>query len=322
MWTSGGINKLKIYRSLGVGEIWIWKDSPIAVHVLLIRWDPKERMRFTKVKLENWRNFLGVEVSLERRVFLVGPNASGKSNFLDAFRFLRDIADAQGGFQWAVDKKRGGVSQIRSLHARRHSNIAIEVEVDIGTNGPWTYRLEFNQDNRKRPIIRREVVTKDGELVLERPDDDDREDEKRLTQTHLEQLNANRPFRELQEFLAKVRYLHLVPHLVREPDRSVGRTRDPYGGDFLEQLATTNKRTLASRLRRITEALKIAVPQLEQLELHRDEKGVPHLRGLHRHWRPKAGWADRRTVLRRHTSASRIALDPSRREPPSFAGRA
>jgi len=103
VWTSGGINKLKIYRSLGVGEIWIWKDSPIAVHVLLIRWDPKERMRFTKVKLENWRNFLGVEVSLERRVFLVGPNASGKSNFLDAFRFLRDIADAQGGFQWAVD---------------------------------------------------------------------------------------------------------------------------------------------------------------------------------------------------------------------------
>ena len=247
-------------------------------------------MRFTRVKLENWRNFLGVEVSLERRVFLVGPNASGKSNFLDAFRFLRDIANPQGGFQWAADKKRGGVSQIRSLHARRYSNVAVEVDVDIGTNGPWTYRLEFTQDNLKRPIIRREVVTKDGVLVLDRPDDDDRDDEKRLTQTHLEQLNANRPFRELQEFLAKVRYLHIVPQLVREPDRSVGRTRDPYGGDFLEQLATTNKRTLGSRLRRITEALKIAVPQLEQLELHRDEKGVPHLRGLYRHWRPKAGW--------------------------------
>jgi predicted ATPase len=83
-------------------------------------------MRFTRLKLENWRNFLNVNTPLEGRVFLVGPNASGKSNLLDAFRFLRDIADPQGGFQWAADTKRGGVSQIRSLHARRYSNIAIE----------------------------------------------------------------------------------------------------------------------------------------------------------------------------------------------------
>jgi len=54
-------------------------------------------VRFTHLKLENWRNFLEVSVVLERRVFLVGPNASGKSNVLDAFRFLRDIADPKGG---------------------------------------------------------------------------------------------------------------------------------------------------------------------------------------------------------------------------------
>lgn len=36
---------------------------------------------------------------------------------------------------------------------------------------------------------------------------------------------------------ASVRYLHIVPQLIREPDRSVGRVNDPYGGDFLEQIA-------------------------------------------------------------------------------------
>ncbi len=66
-------------------------------------------MHFTKLKLENWRNFLHVDVSLQRRVFLVGANASGKSNLLDVFRFLRDIADDQGGFQVAVQSRRGGV---------------------------------------------------------------------------------------------------------------------------------------------------------------------------------------------------------------------
>jgi Uma2 family endonuclease len=34
VWTSGGIDKLEIYRRLGVGEVWFWKDSRIEVHVL------------------------------------------------------------------------------------------------------------------------------------------------------------------------------------------------------------------------------------------------------------------------------------------------
>lgn len=35
VWTSGGLNKLEIYRSLGVGEVWIWeRDSGITVHLL------------------------------------------------------------------------------------------------------------------------------------------------------------------------------------------------------------------------------------------------------------------------------------------------
>lgn len=34
VWTSGGIDKLEIYRRLGVGEVWIWKESRIEVHVL------------------------------------------------------------------------------------------------------------------------------------------------------------------------------------------------------------------------------------------------------------------------------------------------
>ena len=38
-----------------------------------------------------------VDTPLSRRVFIIGPNASGKSNFLDAFRFLRDVAKSEGG---------------------------------------------------------------------------------------------------------------------------------------------------------------------------------------------------------------------------------
>jgi Uma2 family endonuclease len=34
VWTSGGIDKLEIYRRLRVGEVWRWKDSRIEVYVL------------------------------------------------------------------------------------------------------------------------------------------------------------------------------------------------------------------------------------------------------------------------------------------------
>ena len=34
VWTSGGIDKLEIYRRLGIGEVWIWEDDAISVFVL------------------------------------------------------------------------------------------------------------------------------------------------------------------------------------------------------------------------------------------------------------------------------------------------
>lgn len=247
-------------------------------------------LRFTRLDLANWRNFGTVEVDLERRVFLAGPNAAGKSNFLDVFRFLHDIAAVGGGFQAAVGA-RDGVSAIRSLSARRYSDV--EIDVSIGTDESpalWAYKVAFSQDNLRRPIIRQERVVRNGRLLLDRPDGGDLKDPERLTQTFLEQVNVNQDFRPVADFFEAVKYLHLVPQLVREPDRSVGRPNDPYGGDFLEQVARTPKRTQAARLRRIGEALQVAVPQLLELELARDERGTPHLRGRYEHWRHKGAW--------------------------------
>ncbi len=246
--------------------------------------------KFTRILLENWKNFLHVDIPLQKRVFLVGPNASGKSNFLDVFRFLRDLASPGGGFQQTVNR-RGGVSAIRCLAARRNPDIGIHVVVETGQDNPyWEYELRFHQDSRRRPLIRKEKVIRNGQTILERPDEDDKQDPERLTQTYLEQVNVNRPFRELADFLQSVQYLHIVPQLVREPDRSVGRNRDPFGGDFLEQIAKTPERTRNARLRRIQEALRVAVPQLGEVELWRDERGTPHLRGKYEHWRPKGAW--------------------------------
>lgn len=245
---------------------------------------------FARVHLENWRNFLQVDVGLRRRTFIVGPNAAGKSNFLDVFRFLRDLVAEGGGFREAI-ARRGGVSAIRCLSARRYSDVKVDIVVrDETARVAWEYELHFGQDNQRRALVKHERVARNGTDLFTRPDENDRSDPERLTQTFLEQVNVNRDFRDLVSFLRSVRYLHVVPQLVRDPTRSVGLRDDPYGGDFLEQLARTNERTRNSRLGRIRDALRVAVPQLREIELWRDDRGTPHLRGKFEHWRPQGAW--------------------------------
>jgi predicted ATPase len=246
-------------------------------------------MKIRKLRLKNWKNFAEVEVGIGNRLFLVGPNASGKSNFLDAFRFLRDLASSGGGFQEAV-RRRGEVTALRCLAARRYSDVEIDVEVEEQRSGLWTYELSFNQDKQRRQLVKKEVVRHNDKELLVRPNPEDDSDRARLTQTFLEQVNVNREFRALVTFFASIRYLHIVPQLVREPDRSVGRVNDPFGGDFLEQIAKTPDKTQKARLRRIQEALRVAVPQLKEIALSRDARGTPHLRGKYEHWRPQGAW--------------------------------
>jgi predicted ATPase len=102
-------------------------------------------LRFKHLHLENWRNFTGVDVEFQKRVFLIGPNASGKSNLLDVFRFLNDIVSVGGGFQEAVGG-RGGVSRLRALAARRYPDIVVHVKVgsDEAEEEDWGYELRFS----------------------------------------------------------------------------------------------------------------------------------------------------------------------------------
>ena len=67
-------------------------------------------MYISRIILVNWKNFQFCDIALPLRAFVIGANATGKSNFLDSFRFLRDIVKQGGGLQSAVDE-RGGLKK-------------------------------------------------------------------------------------------------------------------------------------------------------------------------------------------------------------------
>lgn len=252
-------------------------------------------MHFSHLHLKNWRNFIRVDLTIGERLFLAGPNASGKSNLLDVFRFLRDIAKDGGGLQQAI-RERGGLPKIRCLAARRYPDVEIEValsEPNDQNAAVWRYSIGLRQEQRgvRRLLLTYERVWRDGQQILDRPDDADRNDDQRLTQTHLEQIASNREFRPIAETFQKTRYLHLVPQLLKHPGiaNREAPSEDPFGLKFLERVMTTPEKTRRARLRKIEHALRIAVPELEKLTDARDERGMPHLEALYRHWRPRGG---------------------------------
>jgi predicted ATPase len=251
-------------------------------------------MLISRLRLENWRNFRELDVPLRDVTYILGANASGKSNLLDVFRFLRDVGKSVGGGLSAAVNSRGGFDDLRSLHSPSASEVLVDVELseDADEQPLWRYVLGFRSLENGMLAVSREEVARKGEILLRRPGPDDIQDDALLSQTHLEQTQANARFREIAAFFSGIRYLHLVPQLLKYPERAGVRSLDddPFGAGFLEKLAGTDDSVRRARLEMIEAFLRTAVPGFDTLQFVKDERGNPRLRMLHSHSRAAEGW--------------------------------
>ena len=255
-------------------------------------------MLIQHLELKNWRNFKHARMQLGRRVYLIGANASGKSNLLDVFRFMREVSKASGGGLQRAVESRGGITKLRCLQARADTEVQIDIDFTDGADNEtvrWHYTLAFKAEGKgqQRILVSKERVVRDDVELLNRPDKDDKRDALRLTQTHLEQVNNNAQFRAIVEHLQGTTYLHLVPQLLKHADDISGRVieHDPFGQGLLQRIAKTPARTRDARLRRIQQVLVKAVPQFSELRFDQDKTtGFPHLEACYQHWRPHGAW--------------------------------
>lgn len=259
-------------------------------------------MKIASLTVKNWMNFKELsDVPLHNRNYVIGANAVGKSNFLDVFRFLRDVTSpagakpAAGGLQEAI-LRRDGLRKLRCLHGKKDSEVLLDVTVKDGQDR-WRYVLGFKGEGRahNRVLIRQESVFKNGQPLpqCQRPGKEDEQDRDRLTATYLENPNANKEFRALAHYFSAITYLHLVPQLLKHADEIGGNrlNRDPFGQGFLQRVAETKGKTQGARLRRIQAALSKIVPEFRELSFEQDEiTGAPHLKVNFKHWRDKGAW--------------------------------
>ena len=247
---------------------------------------------------QNWRNFQHIDVQLSERQFIVGPPASGKSNLLDIFRCLREIASGEGGFQKAI-AARGGTAQIRCFTAKPDAAIALELHLAPNAAAPptWRYAIGFGQapGAHGTPRLTHERVWKAEKLLLARPDAEDANTPERLTRSVLEK-NSEAAYSELTHFLQAITELQLSPKLRHFPNRiqqdNVANNANGQGvNGLLERIASADEETRRARLKTIEEGLTLAVPQFAQLAFIRDAvTGHPHLQARYSHWPPQAGW--------------------------------
>jgi predicted ATPase len=107
--------------------------------------DPDERTQppfLRRVRIHGYKSIAFCDVTLQPLTILVGRNASGKSNFLDALAFLRDILNF--GVNEAV-KRHGGPE---AIVCRQNADRSVLIEIECGyavASDSWhaTYRIEI-----------------------------------------------------------------------------------------------------------------------------------------------------------------------------------
>src|SRR5438105_5002261 len=102
-----------------------------------------------RVRIRGYKSIAFCDVTLEPLTILVGRNASGKSNFLDALAFLRDLMEMRA--TEAVNERKGW----RSIHCRSGETPFIEMGFEAtfeSVNAKWdadySFSLEIASQNQ------------------------------------------------------------------------------------------------------------------------------------------------------------------------------
>lgn len=110
-------------------------------------------MAITRIKVSNFKSFDELDLELRPLSVVVGANAAGKSNFLEIFRFLRDLSEygpenavsLQGGMEYLANLTRGpgsvSVITFEMVQSPESEFLPIQSRVEIGADGNVALRF-------------------------------------------------------------------------------------------------------------------------------------------------------------------------------------
>jgi predicted ATPase len=93
-----------------------------------------------QITIRNYKSIAACRVKLGRLMFLVGQNGSGKSNFLDALRFVAD--SLRISLDYAL-RERGTIREVRRrlVGHPTHFSLRLDFELPSGASGHYAFRV-------------------------------------------------------------------------------------------------------------------------------------------------------------------------------------
>lgn len=250
-----------------------------------------------RVKIRNYKSIEKCDVSPGLLTILVGRNGSGKSNFLDALRFMVD------GLQTSLDhamKARGGIDDVRRRSQGHPRNFGIEVDIQLPSTTA-TYGFEITSKPKGGFEVKNEKLEvrdahgkkisgfrlSSGEIKSSSPTPADRMPQSASDRLYLVTVSGLAEFRESYDALLSMGFYNLNPEQMKEvqsPDAGELLQRD--GGNIASVVARLAENASETK-ERIQEYLNLIVPDIsdfnrkplghrETVEFHQRVKGSPH----------------------------------------------
>ena len=137
-------------------------------------------MAIKRITISNFKSFDKLDIELGKFNILIGANASGKSNFLQIFAFLRDITNH--GLDNAISMQ-GGIAYLRNINIGSSENFSLEVVSDQEYSGilakgkgkeligikvyetNYTFTMKFKKKGLGFEIVEDKLIQK-GEFVI------------------------------------------------------------------------------------------------------------------------------------------------------------
>jgi predicted ATPase len=248
-----------------------------------------------RVGIRNYKSIGKSDVSLGRLAVLVGRNGSGKSNFLDALRFVVD------GLQTSLDhaiKARGGIDAVRRRSTGHPRNFAISLEVVLPDwsvahygfevaarkQGGFAVRREFLRVHSKSAEFLGEYRVEDGKVVAA---SSERMPPALADRLYLVTASGLPEFRSTYDALVAMGFYNLNPDAMKElqsPDagellhRDGGNVASVIGRLSQDQPAVTEriKAYLANIVPGISEVERMSLGPRETLQFRQRVTGAEH----------------------------------------------
>ena len=240
-----------------------------------------QKARIRAVELENFLSFEHARVELGKLNVLVGPNASGKSNFVKALLFLSGLSEGHSTLQVAeelLEMEFPGL--IHGLDIRRQVRLKVELEINGAIS---TYEVVIDGLGR----IRRELMAEDGSTVLMEREDFKGvylgiNDQKRTFEVsdrrypsfiEISERDAHPLLLETWRSIRNIRTYSFEPHKIRSEAESGFNLELRRDGSNLAQVLLTLLTYRRKKFMAVEDTLRSLVPEIEELNVPLTEKG-------------------------------------------------